>query len=489
MTTSYLPAPEQLSLVRMSEEEVAEMIERHIDYVDKNGRSVHLPMPFVRHYMKRDDGVLPTVVAIAQLPIVMHDGSILAKRGLDRDRGIIFRIPEELMKLLPKDCTPAAVAHAMQFLMDEWLVDVATDYAGKCVLIAAALTLIERNLLPDRPVFFVTAGRRGGGKTTTLNMLVMAVIGTRAAAAAWSTNEEERRKAILAYFMSGLPYIIWDNIARGTAISCPHIGRSCTTAIYTDRKLGVSEMIATAASTISLFTGNNVGPRGELASRSLVVRLEVDRADPENRHFTHNDPIGWTEAHRGQILSALYTILLGSPFLQTPVNTACKTRFKVWWRLVGSAVEHAAAQHAPAERVDFKDLFLNVEEDDEESASLADMLDGLVKKWPNKKKFGAAIIAELINNRGYFAGAGDDKLLGTTLQEFLFPTMQPDRVVSPKSVGRALMRHIEEPVLKGELTLILKKATDVYTKTLTYYVDSRAAPGAEPPDRRMPPLR
>ena len=31
--------------------------------------------------------------------------------------------------------------------------------------IADVLTLIERNLLPDRPVFFITAGRRGGGKT------------------------------------------------------------------------------------------------------------------------------------------------------------------------------------------------------------------------------------------------------------------------------------------------------------------------------------
>ena len=57
----------------------------------------------------------------------------------------------------------------MQFLTDEWLCDVATDYIGKCIIIAAALTLIERSLLPDRPVFFVTAGRRGGGKTTTLS--------------------------------------------------------------------------------------------------------------------------------------------------------------------------------------------------------------------------------------------------------------------------------------------------------------------------------
>ena len=37
------------------------MIEQHIDYVDEDGRSVHLPTPFVRHYMRRSDDALPTV--------------------------------------------------------------------------------------------------------------------------------------------------------------------------------------------------------------------------------------------------------------------------------------------------------------------------------------------------------------------------------------------------------------------------------------------
>ena len=50
-----------------------------------------------------------------------------------------------------EDCTPERVQAAMEFLCDEWLCDVATDYTGKCTIIAAALTLIERSLLPDRP--------------------------------------------------------------------------------------------------------------------------------------------------------------------------------------------------------------------------------------------------------------------------------------------------------------------------------------------------
>jgi hypothetical protein len=57
----------------------------------------------------------------------------------------------------------------LNYLLDEWLVDVALDQAGKCIAIMLAMTLIERALLPERPAFFVTAGQRGGGKTTLVN--------------------------------------------------------------------------------------------------------------------------------------------------------------------------------------------------------------------------------------------------------------------------------------------------------------------------------
>ena len=122
----------------MNEMEVAEMIEEHIDYYtedeDGNQRSVHLPMQFVRHFMRRHDDVLPTVVAIATAPIVLADGVLLAPEGLDRERGIQFIIQDELRAVIPRgqDCTPERVKAAMEFLCDEWLVDVATDYVGKC---------------------------------------------------------------------------------------------------------------------------------------------------------------------------------------------------------------------------------------------------------------------------------------------------------------------------------------------------------------------
>lgn len=467
-----LPPPEQWVIAPLNEMELAEMIEKHIDYVDEDGRSVHLPMQFVRHYLQRHDSPLPTAVTVATLPIVLADGALLAPEGLDRSRGIIFEIQKEVRAILPRRdrCTNAVVRAAMRFLCDEWLCDVKTDYAGKCTAIAAALTVIERSLLPDRPAFFVTAGRRGGGKTTLIIMLIKAATGIRPAASAWSSNEEERRKALLSQFIWGVGYILWDNIARGTQISCPHIERSCTSAYYSDRKLGVSEMVATAASAIHFFSGNNIGPRGDLASRSLYIRLAVDRPDPENRKFKHPDPIGWTEDNRAEILRALYTVLLGNPVLKTGHDAPSKTRFKMWWRVVGSAVEHAAELHATdkAADVDFQKLFLTQEEtEDEDSTSLADALDIMAGQWPDG--FHAVEVADRINN--YL------DQVGITLREFLYPGVpQKNFVAGAKSVGKRLKAHVDEPVKSGERTLILRARLDTAGATKgssLFYIEAK----------------
>jgi hypothetical protein len=53
--SSLDPEPAQVlwSIRRMSIEVCAEMIEQYVEFVDKNGYSVHLPTKFVRHYLKR----------------------------------------------------------------------------------------------------------------------------------------------------------------------------------------------------------------------------------------------------------------------------------------------------------------------------------------------------------------------------------------------------------------------------------------------------
>ena len=204
-----------------------------------------------------------------------------------------------------------------------------------------AMTLIERALLTERPAFFVVAAQRGGGKTTLVNMITLAALGRRAAAAAWSDTREERKKALFSYLRQGVACLAWDNIPRGATITCPHIEAALTAAEISDRVLGVSRVETVPSTTVQIFTGNAIGPRGDMTSRSLMLALNVDRPDPENRSFVHPDPLAWTRAHRRKIVQALYVLLVAGA-LNRPPNQEAKTRFKGWWTLVGWPMEYAA---------------------------------------------------------------------------------------------------------------------------------------------------
>ena len=105
----------------------------------------------------------------------------------------------------------------------------------------------------------------------------------------------------------------------------------------------------------------------------------------------------------------------------------------------------------PPVSVKFKDLFLTQEEDDQESADLADALVALADQWPGNKEnprqsiFQAKAVAELINTTGEWATA-EKRDRGEILREFLFPGVPLMRAVTAKAVGKRLKRHVEEPV-------------------------------------------
>jgi hypothetical protein len=405
--TSRLPAPKQMLIMRSTVEQAAETIEQGLGFYNpKNGNLVRLQTPFVRAWMQPQDDAIKTVVGVAALPIMLpgkrligHDcpPDLVPDYGpwFDERSGLVFDVPDELIAHLPKrgQARRGAVARAMRFLTDVWLVDVATDYRGKCVLIALACTVIERFLLPSRPAFFLAAGRAATGKTTTVQMISMVVTGKAGAGSPLANREEERQKAVLSYLSAGLAMICWDNIAEGTQITSPALEAALTSDYYADRLLGFSEIRTVATSSVQTFTGNNIGPKSDMASRALQARFTVNRPDPENRKFTRLHPVKWTEDHRGEILGALYTILLGNPDISEGSQTP--TRFKEWYELVGSAVEHAALMHQTSvdavggldhclpRPVSFKALFGESRADDEKDTTLAELLVALMDKWPD----------------------------------------------------------------------------------------------------------
>ena len=294
--TSSLPPPAMHLLTQHDSYSVEIEIGDYIAFLEETEdgeRDVCPPRRLIEHWLRYSRSTLPRVNAIITMPLVLPSGEMLSKPGLYRQYKIVMRAEPALAAYIPKreDCDAAAIRKAFIFLTDEWLCDLATDLEGKCVLIAYVASIIERVLFPERPATFITAGQRASGKTTALHMAVVAATGVRPPAAAWARDEEERRKALLSYLLQGLPTLVWDNIPRGSTISSAAIDACLTSEIFRDRLLGGNDFADAPAYTIQAFTGNNIAPKGDFASRSLHVRLNVDQPDPQNRSFKHNDPI------------------------------------------------------------------------------------------------------------------------------------------------------------------------------------------------------
>jgi hypothetical protein len=464
---SRLPPPKNFLLTRLDNESLEILIGDHIAFIRETmdgERSVAPPTKFLIHYLKYRRSKLPRAHAVQTMPLVLPDSALLARNGLDRERRAVFRINQALLPFVPKteDCTEAAVDEAFKFLRDEWLADVATSIEGKCALIALAMTVIERILLPSRPVFFVTAGLRGGGKTTALMMIALAATGIKAAAAAWSSDPNERKKAIFAYLLEALPLLVWDNIPRGTMISCSHIERASTAETYQDRVLGENRAPVAPAFTIMAFTGNNIGPKSDQSSRSLEVRLTTDRCDPENREFKHPDPIGWTRDHRGKILGALYTILLGNP--QFKERRPAETRFKEWWNLIGSAVEYAnnEAPKKPGPHISFMQMFARTEAKDEDAIERADIIQTLYA-IKGDAEFTAVSLHEHLAKSASGAELGKPEEPGA-VELRRFCTSPRAKAPSPKSISHALQAIVDAPVAVLAGTAFLRSSVNTDTK-------------------------
>ena len=299
-----VPAPPELLLKERDVDEVIALVEKHIrlmrTYKDGSQREVALQAPFARALMKPEfKSRMAICRGASRMPMVIVKGSggseLFWTKGLHRKRQILFRVPEEVIAILPRkeDCTMEAGKAAWKFLTEEWLVDVMTDANGKAILIAMALTILQRHMLMERPGFIARAGQRGSGKTTALNMVAVAANGHRASASPWSLSSEERKKMLFAVFREGVSLVVFDNIARGTTISDPSIEAALTTGNYKDRVLGVSESETVMASTVLAWTGNRIAPRGDLASRVLIVEMSSDQArsgEPPGRE-RRSDPV------------------------------------------------------------------------------------------------------------------------------------------------------------------------------------------------------
>jgi hypothetical protein len=341
-----IEAPPEFTIREMTDARVGVVVEKYIrlERMTKNGRqSVALPDSCVGAINAlHDESRLPIVSGIQTLPLVCAgaDGLISIRKtsGIDRASGVMFIIEPEIAVALPnpETITSKDAERAYDRLVNVWFGEVAASDDNKAVLVSIPLTVMQRLLLrAARPGYLITAAVAGAGKTTLAHMISEALFGRAAAAAAWSSNPETRRTALFSYLLAVTPLLLWDNIARETALNCDYVNAALTSPTISDRMYHTQTTREAAATTIQVFTGNSIIASGDMRSRVFKAALMVDREDPENRPFKRSDPLRWTRENRASILHDLYTILCWRP--GAPVRE--KTRMKAWHGMIGHPIE------------------------------------------------------------------------------------------------------------------------------------------------------
>ena len=252
---------------------------------------------WVKHHPPRDlaelmtqsppDRRLPRLERIYSHPVLVENGGgleLLTTPGFHDGPGVLLTDPA------PPTLPPSADAAAM---LADLLADIPfeepADYAGA---VAYALTLIVKRVVGETPAFQFDKPRFGTGATLLVKTLTMLATGSPPDPVGYPTGygaEEEMSKTLTTHIMSGKEVLFFDNVQA--AISSASLAQLLTAdgTTWGRRLLGGNAAAGKKVSTVVVLTANQSSPTGEIARRSVRIRLLRRTPDPA----TYVPPQGW----------------------------------------------------------------------------------------------------------------------------------------------------------------------------------------------------
>ena len=280
------------------------------DAREREFRPIDPPKPVVEAFMgaPRWAGIKP-LHQIIGTPVLRRDGSLLSAPGYDEATGLYLTRP--LPVTVPERPSQAQAASANDVLTALFA---SFPYAdpddapglGLSISMAALFSAILRPTLNLAPIFQITSPTPGTGKSTLANVIAAAATGERAVAVATGSKPDEFEKSLTAALLSGRPVISLDNMTL--PLGGQLLAIVATEPEVTVRLLGLSKDAQLQGAPTILATANNGKIAGDLARRTLPIRLDARMERPELRAFD-TDPVADVLARRAEIVSAVLTIV------------------------------------------------------------------------------------------------------------------------------------------------------------------------------------
>jgi hypothetical protein len=272
--------------------------------------------------------------AISNAPFIRKDGSICEQEGYDEKSRTLYD-PSDDFPAVPLGATMDDAQAALERISGPFLQFPFVSEIARSAFIAHILTEAARLSVDRVPMFWYTAQAAGIGKSLLADMAALIVHGKAPVPRSWPNNSDELRKALYAYLLSGDRSIFFDNVPRGVKARAAELCALITSDAWSDRKLGVSEGIEVRNLAVISASGNNVTPTGDMARRSIVIRLVTQDT---NRKFDIPDLRAYVREHRPQLLVDALTILHAYRLSGATVDALPLASFEQWSRRVRNAL-------------------------------------------------------------------------------------------------------------------------------------------------------
>jgi hypothetical protein len=294
------------------------------------------------------DGVLSSPQFIAQLQPIERFNTVRMP-AYDRDGYLQLLAPgyDAFTQTFTAD-NPVIISDYMPVdmakrLLDELLCEFPFADTGrsKAVAVAAMVTVFGRGMLPKnslRPCFFFEANAEGAGKTLLVKLATVPVLGNSPAGVK-PEGDEEMSKILTACVMEEKMVLCLDNY-RGRLASAS-LEAFLTTTTWMGRILGGSRMFSGQNNVTVFITGNGCTVSPDMRRRSLFCQLHMQDERAEDRVFKNQLDVPELIERRGDILSALYSLILDWHSATQPKPRRTHSAFPDWARIIGGIVEHA----------------------------------------------------------------------------------------------------------------------------------------------------
>lgn len=312
---------------------------------DKQGKSepydASPAMTVLRAVVSTDqwDGV-PPLHGVIGVPTLRPDGTLIQATGYDQATGLYLQ-PTTKIAHVPDVITEEQVRKSREFVFSkvfgEFCWASPGDFANYIGLLISPM--LRPYVKTTTPFGLITATTRGSGKTNLSDAIGM-VYGQ--SSQAWPARSEELQKKITSILVgNSSPVIVFDNLVQGTSVRSEILATLVTKDDWDDRLLGASQNIQARNDRLWLATGNGLTVGGDMASRTVLVRLDPRMERPEFRQFELGQFSDWIREEDNRAELIFHLIVLVRAWMQAGASrdtTHTMRGFTRWAQIVGGVL-------------------------------------------------------------------------------------------------------------------------------------------------------